>query len=86
MTHQESEVLAEGLRRRFGAEVEAEQVAAGRFRFTVVSPKFVDVPQLRRQDEAWEVVDAAITRELALDISLILTYSPDELEVESHHV
>ncbi len=79
MTRERADVLAEALRGRFGGEVDVEPVnGAGRYRFAVVSPRFDGVPHLRRQDEAWEVVDATLSREETLDISLILTIAPSD--------
>jgi hypothetical protein len=41
-----------------------------------MSRKFDDMPQLRRQDEIWEVVDETLPREATLDISIILAFAP----------
>jgi hypothetical protein len=37
------------------------------------------MPHLRRQDQAWKVVDRVLPREATLDVSLILTYDPADL-------
>jgi stress-induced morphogen len=81
MTEAEVANLTAELERRFDARVEPEEVAPGRFRLDVVSPKFSQMPPLRRQDDVWEAVDQILSREQTLDISLILTYAPDEVEI-----
>lgn len=81
MTTEHVEMLKEALKKRFEAEVEAEQVGPnGRYRFAVVSRQFEKMPRLDRQDRVWDVVDEVLPREATLDISLILAYAPDELE------
>jgi hypothetical protein len=47
----------------------------------MVSSGFVGVPQLRRQDDVWAVVDAALSPEQMLEITLILTFAPDEVQM-----
>jgi len=81
MTDVQLQELLDELKRRFHAQVEAEQVSPGRFRLGVVSPQFAGVPGLRRQDRIWEAIDEMLDREQTLDISLVLAYSPDEIEV-----
>jgi hypothetical protein len=80
MTEEEAKLLVDRIRDRFAGEVEAEEVAPGRFRFTVVSSQFVDVSPFRRVDQVWEIVDTTLSREATVDISMILPYSPDELQ------
>jgi hypothetical protein len=36
---------------------------------------------LRRQDDVWEAVDGVLAREQSLDITLILTFAPDEVQM-----
>lgn len=80
MTRAKADALVAALKGRFGGEAEAEQVNPnGRYRFAIVSPQFEAVPHLRRQDEAWKVVDEVLSREETLDVSLVLTYAPDEM-------
>lgn len=79
MTKKQAGTLAEALRRQFEAEVDAEPLGNGRFRFALVSPKFKKMPHLRRQDKVWELVDRTLPREAIMDISLILAYAPSEL-------
>jgi acid stress-induced BolA-like protein IbaG/YrbA len=81
MTERDAEGLSDELGRRFGASVDVDEVADGRFRFALVSPQFAGVSPLRRQDQIWAVIDSVLDRELTLDISLVLAYAPDEIEV-----
>lgn len=76
--------LTAALQEKFGGQADAEEVAPGRFRFAILSALFSGVPHLRRQDEVWEVVDAVLPAELQTDLSLILAYSPDEMELSSN--
>jgi len=80
MTPTQVETLRTALAREFEAEVEAEKIAPKRYRFVVISPRFLRMSQLDRQDQVWRVVDDVLPREAALDISLILVYAPSELE------
>ncbi|MCC6681147.1 MAG: hypothetical protein IT445_09645 [Phycisphaeraceae bacterium] len=81
MTSQNVDKLIDALKKTFEASVDAENVGAnGRYRFVVVSPGFKDMPQLDRQDAIWKVVGDVLPRDVILDISLILAYSPEELE------
>jgi hypothetical protein len=80
MTRAKADELVSALVTRFGGEGEAEQVHQdGRYRFTIVSPRFDSMAHLRRQDEVWKVVDQVLSREETLDVSLVLTVAPDEL-------
>lgn len=81
MTQKDGDALAGFLHDRFDAQVDVEEVARGRFRFTLVSDRFANVGHLQRQDEVWEAIDAHVTREQGLDISLILTLAPDDLQI-----
>jgi hypothetical protein len=83
MTEDRVQLLTDALRKQLSAEVSAEAVAPGRYRFAVVSPKFKDVADLQRQDQIWAIVDSTISRAETLDISLILAFSPDEVGVHS---
>lgn len=81
MTRQEADLLAGALKQRFDAEVEVQPVNGnGRYRFAVVSMQFQQLNQLQRQDAVWEVVDATLPRPATLDISLVLAFSPNELQ------
>jgi hypothetical protein len=81
MTTQDAQAVTTALEGRFGGRAEAEEVAPGRFRFTLVSPAFSGVPQLTRQDDVWAAVDAALPTEQSLDITLILAFAPDEVQM-----
>lgn len=80
MIARQANKLKAALAEAFEAEVEAEKIAPGRYRFSIISPQFDQMPQLKRQDAAWKVVDRMLTTEASIDISLILTYAPHELE------
>jgi stress-induced morphogen len=73
--------LADALRRDFPGTVEVELVSGtNRFRIAVVSDRFERMPHLKRQDEVWRLVDAILDREQSLQISMLLTYAPSEIE------
>lgn len=80
MTQDDADHLAAALRNRFRADVDVERISDRmRYRFAVVSPDFAQMSQLQRQDAVWNVVDATLSREATLDVSLILTFAPGEL-------
>ena len=81
MMRADAERLSGELARTYGGEVDAEEVAPGQFKFFMVSPGFTGVPHLRRQDSVWEVVERVLTREQLLDLTLVLTYAPDEIQL-----
>jgi len=83
MKDQDVRRLKEELEKRLKADVEFEKVAKGRFRFSVVSPIFKRKTQMARQDRVWEIVDEVLTRDTSLDVSLILTFTPNELQEKS---
>ena len=56
MTEQAASRVAEGLRKRFTALVEIDEVRPGRYRFEVLSRHYETESLLARQDQAWEVV------------------------------
>jgi stress-induced morphogen len=78
--------LVKALRTELSAEVEAERIPGSddlpdRFRLAVVSPKFRTMKHLRRQDVVWKIVDRVLDPDEQLSlISLILAFSPNELE------
>jgi len=80
MTPSQVSLLKSALHQAFGGSVDAEKVGPRRYRFAVVSDKFSRVPQLKRQDQVWEVADRVLPAAATLDISLILVYAPDEIE------
>src|SRR5437667_6505296 len=70
MTEAQADALCEALRLRFAGSAEREPVNGhGRYRFALTSDRFAGMPQLRRQDEIWQVVDATLPREATLDVS-----------------
>jgi len=80
--------LVKAIKAEFAGEVEVERVSTGnswpdRFRFGVVSPKFKSMRPLQRQDRLWEIVDRVMTAEESFAISVILAFSPSELEPEA---
>ena len=81
MTAQEARQLEDALRARLGAQVEVEEISAGRYRFGVIAPGFEGVAQLRRQDQVWQIVDETLPPPARLDVSLILAFAPGELQV-----
>lgn len=81
MTQQDADALARVLHDHFAAHVDLEEVAHGRFRYTLVSPQFTNMAHLERQDRVWEVIDQNVTRDQTLDISLVLTLAPDDCEI-----
>lgn len=80
MTQANADALAAALAARFPGEVELEQVAPGRFRFSIVSSAFSGISPLARQDLAWDVVDRTLSSDETTDISLVITLSPEELQ------
>jgi stress-induced morphogen len=80
MKDQDARRLKQELQKRLKAKVESEKVSRGRFRFSVVSPMFKGKPQMTRQDDVWKIVDDVLDRESSLDVSLILTFAPKELQ------
>ena len=85
MTEAKANALCEALRLKFDGNVERESINGhGRYRFAIASDRFTGMPQLKRQDEVWQVVDATLPREATLDISLILTFAPSELAAAEH--
>ena len=77
--------VVQAIRDELGAEVDVERVQnldpfPDRFRLAVVSKQFESVPHLERQDRLWEIVDRVLDRGESLAISMILAFSPNELE------
>lgn len=80
MNKKDAQELADKISEKFGAQVEIENVAKGRYRFTVVAQSFKNVTHLSRQDMIWDFVDSVIPRDETLGITLILAFAPDEIE------
>jgi hypothetical protein len=74
--------LVDAFKAKFGGDVEFDSdVTNGveRFSFYLVSPSFQGIPSLKRQDEAWAVVDSVLSRDEALQVTAILPLTPDEV-------
>jgi hypothetical protein len=73
--------LRNALLAEFGGEAEAERTGTGdRCRFAVVSPRFEGVEGLDQQDMAWDVAERVLDRKEVVQVTLILTYAPSELD------
>ena len=84
MTAKKAKELVSALSAKFGGTAEAELVGKkGRYRFSLVSPKFRRRALLERQDAIWHYVDQIVSREDNLDITLILAFAPSELATAS---
>jgi stress-induced morphogen len=80
MTEVDRDRLVSAFQRELLAQVEVHAVnGAGRYRFALVSDKFVGLSQLARQDAAWRVVDKTLSEDAALDVSLLLAFAPEEV-------
>ena len=80
MTKTEAAALKKALEIKFGGQAEFEAVNGhGRYRFVVTSQKFDVMPNLKRQDEVWKIVDKILSKQASLDVSLILAYAPTDL-------
>ena len=80
MTKTQANTLVRALVKRFGGKAEFEPInGRGRYRFAITSKRFSKVPQLKRQDQVWEVVDEVLPRDAILDVSLILAFDPADL-------
>jgi acid stress-induced BolA-like protein IbaG/YrbA len=79
--------LVDTLKQELGAEVEVERVNddgdPDRFRLGVVSQRFASMPDLKRQDLLWGIVDRLMSPRDSMVISIILAFSPEELEPAS---
>ena len=56
-----------------------EAGVGGRIGGAVIWSGFSGVEQIQRQEKLWEVLRGALSREEQLQISLIITLTPDEL-------
>ncbi len=80
MTKTQAQSLKKALEKKFDGLAEFELAGMpGRYRFAVKSRKFDKMPQMKRQDEAWKIVDKVLERDAILDISLILTFAPRDM-------
>ena len=83
MTTFPTQQLVDAFKQRFGGDVESESEVVGgieRFSFYLVSPEFKKLSHLKRQDVVWEVIDAVLSREQALQVSAVLPVAPGEIE------
>ena len=82
MTADRAARLVTAFEQRFGGQVELyhDDGDNGRFQFSVVSPQFTGLTQLERQDAVWEAVDKVLSREESLDVSMVWTFAPGEME------
>ena len=72
--------LVAAFRDEFGGRIEAERTGTGdRCRFAVISPKFEEMETFDCQDAVWDVADRVLGREEVVQITLIFTYAPSEL-------
>jgi hypothetical protein len=70
------------MRERFGGDVEAEpdQDDGNRYQFWVFSPQFKEMSHLQRQDALWKLVEQELSREEQLDVAMIWTFAPGEID------
>jgi len=81
MTEKIATKLNYELIRKFGGSAEFEEKNPGQFRFSLISPQFAGVPHLQRQDQVWEVIEKVLTPDEILDLTLVLTYTPEEIQL-----
>lgn len=80
MTNNEVNRLVDALGAEFpGAEVDAEEISAGRYRVAVVWAGFDTLSHRDRQRRAWKTADAVVPGQVLLDVGMILTMAPSEL-------
>ncbi|MFI5379353.1 MAG: hypothetical protein ACHRHE_08650 [Tepidisphaerales bacterium] len=80
MTKEQVKSLVQAFKRAFHGSVDVESINGhGRYRFAITSKRFAKMPQLKRQDAIWEIVDQTLPREATLDISIILAFAPADL-------
>jgi hypothetical protein len=79
MTKNQAKSLKLVLEKQFGGRAEFEPInRQGRYRFAIRSGKFKGVSHLKRQDEAWRIVDRVLDRDATMDVSMILAFAPGE--------
>lgn len=77
--------LVRTLKNELSADVDVELVPSSvafpnRYRLAIVSAKFEPMTHLKRQDLVWEIIDRVLDREQSLAVSMILAFSPREME------
>ena len=82
MTPERVDQLVTSIRERFAGDVEAEPEAdnRSRYQFWVFSPQFKGMTHLQRQDELWKIVEQILSREEQLDVTMIWTFAPGEID------
>jgi len=81
VTQNDARRLSDAFTHAFGGQADIEEINSGQFRFTVLSERFSGMPHLRRQDEAWKIIDSTLSPEQVLDVTLVLTFSPDDVRL-----
>ncbi|MGD8718658.1 MAG: hypothetical protein PVH29_07535 [Candidatus Zixiibacteriota bacterium] len=75
------EKVEEAINAEFGENAaELEVLESGRVSGFVVSGKFDDKSDQERQDMLWETLKEALTQEELLNVSFLITLTPDEEE------
>ena len=82
MTSEQADQLVASIRARFLGDVEAEpdEDNRNRYQFWVFSPQFAGMSHLERQDELWKIVEQVLPREEQLDVAMIWTFAPGEID------
>lgn len=82
MTSDQAQQLVDLMRDRFGGDVEAEpdEDKGSRYQFWVFSPQFKGMTHLQRQDALWKLVEQELSREAQLDVAMIWTFAPGEID------
>jgi acid stress-induced BolA-like protein IbaG/YrbA len=81
----EIKTLVRTLKRELSAEVDVELVPGDdpypdRYRLAIVSKMFERMTHLKRQDFIWDIINKVLDREHSLAVSMVLAYSPSEME------
>jgi len=83
--------VAKALKTELSAKVEIERLPLDdpwpdQFKIAVVSPRFKSLDYFKRQDLIWPIVNRILSPGEALAISIILAFSPNELEAPTKSV
>lgn len=81
----EIKTLVRTLKQELSAEVDVELVPSedpfpDRYRLAIVSKSFERMTHLKRQDFIWEIINRVLVREQSMAVSMVLAFSPGELE------
>jgi stress-induced morphogen len=71
--------LTDALQKQYGPDVQAQHVSGSRYRFEVISKKFVGKRHPDRQRALWKIVDQVVPKEHILDVAMIMAVATDEL-------